>query len=35
MEEDFDATNVLVSDSFKEASEEVCKRFPRYNSRVI
>lgn len=35
MEEDFDATNVLVSDSFKEASEGVCKRFPRYSSRVI
>lgn len=45
MEEDFDITNILAMlpenkrpiflGRFKEASRGICKRFPRYNSRVI
>lgn len=34
MEENFDITNILVSDRFKEASREACKRFPRYKFQV-
>lgn len=34
MEENFDITNILVSDRFKEASREAYKRFPRYKSQV-